>query len=246
MCFDASTYLLGYPQGLLFGEVGQNALVLVAAEAGGATPLFFVHGADDASDLTNDELAEQVSVGVVYLLEAIYVRHEHAQGPSLVGHRLQAVLELAVEASLGEEAREVVAVHELVQLFEEGGFDLILVRVLENGVAHVYAVPVGEELTVPRLSHYLAVERDGLPRFYAPQRIAAGSPVQFGVLRLDLHVPHHDIGRERVAAKNELVVGYLEEVAETGSLQDHEVRPVSPSVLYPSMQAYATSVESIL
>src|SRR5919107_965213 len=116
MCFDASTYLLGYPQGLLFGEVGQNALVLVAAEA---------------SDLTNDELAEQVSVGVVYLLEAIYVRHEHAQGPSLVGHRLQEVLELAVEASLGEEAREVVAVHELVQLFEEGGFDLILVRELE-------------------------------------------------------------------------------------------------------------------
>ena len=41
--------------------------------------------------------------------------------PADVGHRLQAVLELAVEASLGVEAREVVAVHELVQLFEAWG-----------------------------------------------------------------------------------------------------------------------------
>ena len=38
MCFDAATYLLGHPQGLLFGEVRENALVLVAAEAGGASP----------------------------------------------------------------------------------------------------------------------------------------------------------------------------------------------------------------
>src|SRR5215217_3967211 len=180
MCFDASTYLLGYPQALLSGEVRQNALVLVAAEAGGATPLFFVHGADDASDLTNDELAEQVSVGVVYLLEAVYVRHEHAQGPSLIGHRLEAVLELAVEASLGEEARQGGAVHELVQPFEEGGCDLILVRVLEYGVTHVHAVPVREELSAPSLLHYPTVKRDGLPCFYAPQGIAAATPVEFG------------------------------------------------------------------
>jgi hypothetical protein len=221
--------------------------VLIAPKAGGAAPFFFVHGADDASDLTHHELAEQVSFGVVYLLEAVYVGHEHAQRPSLIGHRLQAVFELAVEAPLGEEAREVVAVHELVQLFEEGGFDLILVRVLDYGVAHVYAVSVGEELAVPRLLHYLAVERDGLPCFYdAPQGIAAGFPVQLGVPRFDLHIPHHDIGRERVAAKNELVVGYLEEVAETRSLQDHEVRPVPPSLLYPTLQAYATSVKGIL
>src|SRR5918993_477985 len=237
MCFDAASYFLCYPQGLLFGEVRQNALVLVATEAGGASPLLFVHGADDASDLTNDELAEQVSFGIVYLLEAIYVRHEHAQGPSLVGHRLQAVLELAVEASLGEEAREVVAVHELVQLFEEGGFDLILVRELEYGVTHVYAVPIREELAAPWLLHYFTVERDRLPCFYAPQSIAAGSPVELGVPRFHLHIPHHDVSRKRVAAKNELVVGYLEEVAETGSLQDHEVRPVPPGVLYLGMQA---------
>src|SRR5215210_4263715 len=191
MCFDASTYLLGYPQGLLFGEVGEDALVLVAAEAGGAAPLRFVRGADDASDLTHDELAEQVSVGVVYLLEAVYVRHEHAQGPSLVGHRLQAMLELAVEASLGEEASEVVAVHELVQLFEEGGFDLILVRVLEYRVAHVYAVPVRKGLAAPWLLQYFTVERDGLPCFRAPQGIAARSPVELGVPRFDLHVSHH-------------------------------------------------------
>ena len=150
--------------------------------------------------------------------------------------------------SLGEEAREVVAVHEVVQLFVEGGFDLILVRVLEHGVAHVDAVPVGEELAAPRLLHYLAVERDGLPCSHAPQDITAGFPVHLGVPRLDLHVPHHDIGPERVAAKNQLVVGYLEEVAEARSLQDHEVRPVPPGdVLSVSgMQAYATSVKSIL
>src|SRR5215213_1118930 len=70
LCFDAATYLLGYRHSLLLGEVGDDALVLVAAEAGGAAPLFFVHGADDASYLTHDELAEQVSVGVVNLLEA--------------------------------------------------------------------------------------------------------------------------------------------------------------------------------
>src|SRR5215213_7047739 len=200
MCFDASTYLLGYPQTLLFGEVRQNALVLVAAEAGGATPLFFVHGTDDASDLTNDELAEQVSVGVVYLLEAVYVRHEYAQGSALVGHRLEAVLELAVETSLGEEASEVVAVHELVQLFVEGGFDLILVRELEHGVAHVYTVPIGQEMAAPRLLHDLTVERDGLLRLYAPHRVAAGFLVELGVPRFDLHVAHHDVGRKWVAA----------------------------------------------
>src|SRR5215218_9719128 len=168
MCFDAAPYLLSYPQGLLFGEVGEDALVLVAPEAGGASPLFFVHGADDASDLTHDELAEQVSVGVVNLLEAVYVRHEHAQGSSLVGYRLEAVLELAVEASLGEEASEVVAVHEAVQLFVEGGFDLILMRELEYGVTHVYAASVGQEMTASRLLHDLAVERDGLLCLYAP------------------------------------------------------------------------------
>src|SRR5215216_7806832 len=193
MCFDAAPHLLGHLQGFLFGELGEDALVLVAPEACGASPLFFVHGADDASDLTNDELAEQVAFGVVYLLEAVYVRHQHAQGPSLVGHRLQAVLELAVEASLGEEAGEVVAVHELVQLFEEGGFDLILVRELEYGITHVYAVPVREELAAPWLLQYLTVERDGLPCFCAPQGIAAGSLVEFGVPRFDLHVPHHDV-----------------------------------------------------
>jgi hypothetical protein len=132
----------------------------------------------------------------------------------------------------------VVAVHELVQLFEEGGFDLILVRELEYGVTYVYAVSVREELAASWLLHYLTVERDGLPCFYAPQGIAAGSLVEFGVPRFDLHVTHHDVGREWIAAKNELVVGYLEEVAETGSLQDHEVWPVPPGVLYLGMHAY--------
>ena len=118
-----------------------------------------------------------------------------------------------------------------MQLFEEGGFDLILVRVLEYGVAHVYAVPVGEELAVPRLLHYLAVERDGLPCFYAPQgsrRVSCRA--RRAAVRPPRPAPRY---RPRmVAAKNELVVGYLEEVAETRSLQDHEVRPVPPGVLY--------------
>ena len=103
-----------------------------------------MQGADDAPDLTNHELAEQMSVGVVYLLEAVYVGHEHAKGPPLVGRHLEAVLELAVEAVFGEQAGEVVAVYEVVQLLVEGGFDLILVRELEHRVAQVDAVPVGE------------------------------------------------------------------------------------------------------
>src|SRR5215213_11201728 len=49
MCFDAAPHLLGHLQGFLFGELGEDALVLVAPEACGASPLFFVHGADDAS-----------------------------------------------------------------------------------------------------------------------------------------------------------------------------------------------------
>src|SRR5919112_1589322 len=198
--FDAAAYLLGYLDGLLFGEVGQDGLVLVAPESCGAAPLLFVHGADDVPDLPDDELAEQVPVGVVYLLEAVDVGHEHTQGSSLVGHRLEAVLELAVETSLGEEAREMVAVHEAVQLLVEGGFDLILMRELENGVAHVYTVPIGQEMATPRLLHDLTVERDGLLRLYSPHRIAAGFPVEFRVLRFDLHVAHHDVGRKRVAA----------------------------------------------
>src|SRR5687767_5468036 len=75
-CFDAATYLLGHPQCILFREIGKNALVLIAPEAGGAAPFFFMIGADDASDLTHHELAEEVSFGVVYLLEAVYVGHE--------------------------------------------------------------------------------------------------------------------------------------------------------------------------
>src|SRR5829696_5599064 len=200
LCFDAAAYLLCYIHGLLFGEVGEDGLVLVAPETCGAAPLHFVHGADDVPDLTDDELAEQVPVGVVNLLEAVDVGHEHTQGSSLVGHRLEAVLELAVETPLGEEAREMVAVHEAVQLLVEGGFDLILVRELEHGVAHVYTVPIGQEMAAPRLLHDLTVERDGLLRLYAPHRVAAGFPVELGVPRFDLHVAHHDVGRKWVAA----------------------------------------------
>ena len=47
--------------------------------------------------------------------------------------------------------------------------------------------------------------------------------------RFDLHVPYYDVCAEWVAAKNELVIGYLEEIAEARSLQDHEVRPVPPA-----------------
>src|SRR3712207_392144 len=75
---DAAPDLLGDLHGLLFGESGKNGLVLVAAEAGGLTPLFFVQLTDDAADLTDDVLAEEVTVGVVYLLEVVYVGHKDA------------------------------------------------------------------------------------------------------------------------------------------------------------------------
>src|SRR5215208_2096785 len=101
----------------------------------------------------------------------------------------------------------------------------------------MYAVPVTEELAAPWLLHYLTVERDSFPCFHAAQSITARFLVKLGVPRFDLHVPHHDVSRKRIAAKNELVVGYLEEVPETGSLQDHEVWSIPPRVLYFGMQA---------
>jgi hypothetical protein len=102
---DAAPDLLGHLQGLALGEAGQDGLVLVAAEAGGAAPVFLVQLADDAPDLADDELAEQMPVGVVYFFQAVYVGHEDAQRSIRVGGRLQAVLELVVEASLGEQSR---------------------------------------------------------------------------------------------------------------------------------------------
>ena len=100
-------------------------------------------------------------------------------------------------------------------------------------------------MAAPGRLHDLAVERDGLLCPHAPHDVTAGFFVDPGVLRFDLDVPHHDIGPERVAAQDQLVVGYLEEVAEARSLQDHEVRPVRPGdvVICLRVHPVATSVE---
>ena len=52
---------------------------------------------------------------VVDLLEVVYVRHEHAQGPGRRYRRIQAVLELLVEALLGQETGQVVPVDQAIQ-----------------------------------------------------------------------------------------------------------------------------------
>ena len=48
-----------------------------------------------------------------------------------------------------------------------------------------------------------------------------------GVLRCDLHVPHHDVRPERVAPQDEVFPVYKVEVTEPRPLQDHEVRVLS-------------------
>src|ERR671912_1868664 len=100
-------------------------------------------------------------------------------------------------------------------------------------------------MAAPGRLHDLAVERDGLLCPHAPHDVTAGFFVDPGVLRFDLHVAHHDVGPERVAAQDQLVVGYLEEVTEARSLQDHEVRPVRPGdvVFCLRMHPVATSVD---
>src|SRR3712207_7347477 len=56
---------LGHLVGLLFGEAGQDGLVLVAAEACRLSAAPLVQLPDDAPDLADYELAEKVAVGVV-------------------------------------------------------------------------------------------------------------------------------------------------------------------------------------
>jgi hypothetical protein len=63
----AAPYFLGDLESPFFGEFGQDGLIFVAAETGGLAAAFFVQLADEAPDLSDDSLAEQVAVGVVYL-----------------------------------------------------------------------------------------------------------------------------------------------------------------------------------
>jgi hypothetical protein len=152
---DAAPYLLGDLERLLFGESGQEGLVLVSAEAGSLAAAFFVQLADDATDLADDVLAEQVAVGVVYLLEFIDVGHEDAQGTPLGG--FQVVLELLVEPVLDEEICQVVAADQTVQGAVEVGPHGIPVRELEHPVAQGGPVPVRER---PLALQILTVDGD--------------------------------------------------------------------------------------
>ena len=121
---------------------GRIALVLVAAEAGRLAASPGVQLPDDAADLSDDELAQEVAVLVVDLLEVVYVGHEDAQGLAYRRHHFQAVLELLVEALLGKQAGEVVAVDQVIQSAVELGLHGIVLRELQHGIADVDPVPV--------------------------------------------------------------------------------------------------------
>jgi hypothetical protein len=112
---DAVPDLLGHDPGLPLGESRKDGLVLVAAEAGGPAASFSVQLPDNASDRADDELAQEVTVFVVDLFEVVYIRHKDAQGFARSGCSLQLVFELLVEAFLGKQPREVVAVDQVVQ-----------------------------------------------------------------------------------------------------------------------------------
>src|SRR5215210_2346759 len=139
---DAASDLLGYGQRLLPVEFGQDGLVLVAAEAGRPAASLLVQFPDNAADRADDELAQEVAVAVVDLLEIVYVRHEDAQGFAQCYRRLQVVLELLVKALLGQETGQVVAVDQVVQGRVELRLYGIPLRELQHRVAHYDAISV--------------------------------------------------------------------------------------------------------
>src|SRR5215203_355366 len=142
--FDVASDLFGDLEGFLLRVAGQDGLVLIAAEAGGLPALLLVQLADDAPDLADDVLAEEVAVSVVDLLEVVYVGHEDAQRLPSGGRRLQGVLELRVEAVLDEEAGQVVAADQAVQGAMEVSPHRVAVGILEHRVAHEDPVSVRE------------------------------------------------------------------------------------------------------
>src|SRR5215216_769375 len=140
--FDPAPDLLGYRERLLFGEMREDGLVLVAPEAGRLAASSGVQLPDDAADRADDKLTQEVAVLVVDLLEVIYVGHEDAQGLAHRRHHFQAVLELLVEALLGEQAGEVVAVDQVIQSIMELGLHGVALRKLQYGIADEDAVSV--------------------------------------------------------------------------------------------------------
>ena len=204
---------------------GRIALVLVAAEAGRLAASPGVQLPDDAADLSDDELAQEVAVLVVDLLEVVYVSHEDAQGFAHRRRRLQAVLELLVEALLGEQAGEVVAVDQVVQGAMELRLHRIVLRKLQHGVANKDAVAI-TQLAASRTKEGFAVHHDPLTGTQIPYEVGARARLAMdaGVLRCDLHVPHHDVPPERVAPQDELPPVQRVEIPEPRPLQDHEVR----------------------
>ncbi len=135
MILDATPYLVGDLAAASFGHPGKKGLVLVAAESGGLAALLIVQVADDSAYLPDDVLAEQVTVGVVDLLEVVYVGHEHAKGLSRGGGRFERMLELRVEAVLDQQARQVILAYQPVQRAVEVRPHGVPVRILEHRVA---------------------------------------------------------------------------------------------------------------
>src|SRR5215217_2643348 len=223
--FDAAPYLLGDLKGFVFREAWKDGLVLVTAEAGGLASFLLVQPADDAPDLPDDVLAEEVAVGVVDLLQVVYVGHEHAQGLPRGRCRFEGVLELCVEAVLDEEAGQIVAADQAMQGAVEVRPHGVSVRVLEHRVADEDPVPVRERSLA---LENLAVDGDVLAGAEAPQYVA----LKFGladdprVLGRDLDVPDHYVRQERVAPQDQGVTVEREEVAEAGPTQDDQMRPL--------------------
>ncbi len=179
---------------------------------------------DDAPDLADYELAEKVAVGVVYLLEVVYVGHEDAHGTPFGGRRLQPVLELLVEAALDEEICQVVAVDQTVQSAVEVGPHRVPTRVLEHRVAYNDPVPVRER---PLAAQDLLVDSSALAGAQIPDQVSvARLAIDPGVLGGDLNVPDHEVSPERVAAEHQIIPLEREEVPEARPSQDYEVRPL--------------------
>src|SRR5215204_6940037 len=128
-----------------------------------------------------------MAVLVVDLFEVVYIRHEDTQWFPRDDRTLQAVLELLVEAFLGEQPREVVAVYQVVQGLMKLGLHGIVLRELQRGVAD------RDPVSVAQLASF---------------RVAEGFAVQRSLLTA-AQIPHHVSGRTRVAAKGGVPASYL-------------------------------------
>jgi len=84
-------------------------------------------------ELRKDEVACEVSVGVVHFLEVVDVEHEERQGRAMTAAERDLLLEAIEEVLLVERLREVVAERGVVHRALEVFFELVVIRELEDG-----------------------------------------------------------------------------------------------------------------